>query len=131
MKQTILRISILMVVLVLVGIGCQKDKIDYDPDSIIGEWEWFYSLFGGIVINHMYPLNGQVITAEFRENGDLFFKENSITTLETNFSISGDTLRYYENNDIEGIYKFRIIRDTLRLEMVYGPASYRLYKRIE
>lgn len=131
MKQTILRINILMIVLVLVGTGCQKDKIDYDPDSIIGKWEWLYSVGGDLTAIYSYPLNGQVRTVEFRENGDLFFKENSNTFLETNFSISGDTLSYYKNNGVERISKFRILRDTLRLINLFTLGDAEFYKRIE
>lgn len=120
-----------LIMIVLVGTGCQKDKIDYDPDSIIGKWEWLYSVSGDLTANYTYPLNGQVLTMELRENGDLFFKENSNTFLETNFYISEDTLNYYENNDVERIYRFRISQDTLTLTNTFTHGTFSLYKRIK
>lgn len=120
-----------LIMIVLVGTGCQKDKIDYDPDSIIGKWEWLYSVSGDFAASYTYPLNGQVLTMELRENGDLLFKENSNTFLETNFYISEDTLSYYKNNGVERIYRFRISRDTLTLMNAYTLGNSSLYTRIK
>lgn len=132
MKKEHLKLStIILLFAFLVGTGCKKDKIDYDPDSIIGKWEWLYSVTGDLTAIYIYPLKGQVLTVEFRENGDLFFKENNNTFIETNFSISEDTLSYYENNDVERIYQFRISRDTLTLINPFTLGNFDLYKRIK
>lgn len=132
MKKEHLKLStIILLFTFLVVVGCQKEKIDYDPDSIIGQWEWLYSVGGDLTAIYSYPLNGQVLTVEFRENGNLFFKENGNTFIETNFSISEDTLSYYENNDVERIYQFRISRDTLTLINPFTLGNFNLYKRIK
>ncbi len=37
MKTKIIKLSTVVLLLFSIGTGCQKDKIDYVPDSIIGK----------------------------------------------------------------------------------------------
>lgn len=106
------------------GAGCEKDKLDYNPNSIIGKWEWLYSVNGDFTASYSYPKEGQTLTFEFRPNNDLILRENGDIKSETVFSIVQDTLIYDEN-----FYVFEINKDTLKLINTFALGDYRFYKR--
>jgi hypothetical protein len=112
---------------VLIGAGCEKnDPKNYDPDSIIGKWEWLYT--SGGFVGTTYPQKGQTETIEFTEDSVLIARKNGEITFETYFNISGDTLKYHQGTDLE--YKIKISNDTLELVFIewgLNPS----YKRIK
>lgn len=128
--KTILKISILFLLFSLIGAGCKKEKIGYDPNSIIGKWEWIYSVGGDLTASYSYPQKGQILTIEFEKDSDLIFKENGKTYNETIFSISKDTISYSIDNNVEHIYLFKLGRDTLTLSNPFTLGDFSVYKRI-
>ena len=126
-----LKLSTVILFFAFLSAGCQKDDGNYDPDSIIGKWEWIYSVGGDLTASYSYPPKGQTLTTEFGVNGDLLFKENGKTYSETNFSISHDTLSYFADNEVEHIYLFEISRDTLTLTNPFTLGNFSFYKRIK
>lgn len=129
MKTIVLKMTMVALFLLLIETGCEKDDPGYDPNSIIGEWEWLYSVNGDLTASYSYPENGQSLTIEFGQDKDLIFRENGNINNKTSFSISGDTLSYNEN--IEKIYVFNINEDTLKLKNIFTLGDYSFYKRIK
>ncbi len=129
MKSKILKLSTVVLLLLFIGASCQKEKINYDPDSIIGKWKWIYSVAGDLTASYSYPGKGQTITIEFVEDGNLIYRENGKTYSETIFSISEDTLSYFGDNEVEHIYLFGISRDTLMLTNPFTLGDFSFYKR--
>ena len=39
MKTTIFKLSAFILLFALMGAGCEKEKNDYDPNSIVGKWK--------------------------------------------------------------------------------------------
>ena len=115
LKLLIISLFLFSFCVALFGAGCEKagnepDTNSNDPNSIIGKWEWLYTL-GGIA--PIYPGEGQIHTLEFTEDSLLISRENGETTFETHFDVSGDTLKYHRDIDLE--YKMNISGDTLAL----------------
>ncbi len=125
MKPILLKISFIFLFLSLMGAGCEKEKSDYDPNSIIGKWKWVYTL-GGFA-GTTYPKDGHTETVEFTEDSMFIARDNGEITFETDFNISGDTLKYHQGTDLE--YKIKISGDTLALTFIeWGLNPF--YKRI-
>ncbi len=103
--------------------GCEKDE--YSHDSIIGEWKWIYSTGG--VVGTAYPEKGQKVIWKFNNDSTLVVTENGKTTFESDFHISGDTLKYNRGTDLE--YKIKITEDTLALNFIEDGMD-DFYKRI-
>lgn len=129
MKPTILKLSAMLLLFVTLGPGCQKDDPNYDPNSIIGEWEWLYSVSGDFSATYSYPKDGQTQTIEFKQDNNLILRENGDITLQTIFSTSEDTLSYQDN--IEYFYTYKIDKDTLRLMNLFMLGNYRFYIKIK
>ena len=126
MKIKIFKLSVIILLLSLMGAGCEKDDLNHDPSSIIGKWEWLYSVNGDFTASYSYPKEGQTLTFEFRPNNDLISRENGDIKSETVFSIVQDTLIYDEN-----FYVFEINNDTLKLINTFSLGDYSCYKRIK
>jgi len=126
MKIKNFKLSVIILLLSLMGAGCEKDDLDYNPDSIIGRWEWLYSVNGDFTASYSYPKEGQTLTFEFGPNNDLILRENGDIKSETVFSIVQDTLIYDEN-----FYVFEISKDTLKLINTFALGDYSFYKRIK
>ena len=104
--------AILIVITFLVGAGCNKEKIDYDPDSIIGKWEWLYT--SGGFAGTIYPKENESITWEFTEDSIFIRRVNNKISFQAGFYALQDTL-FWENDPTDMIYQFLIRRDTLKL----------------
>ncbi len=107
----------------ILGTGCEKDE--YSHDSIIGEWKWIYSTGG--VVGTTYPEKGQKVIWKFSKDSTLVVTENGKTVFESNFHISGDTLKYNRGTDLE--YKVNITDDTLALNFIEDGMD-DFYKRV-
>ncbi len=107
----------------ILGTGCEKDE--YSHDSIIGEWKWIYSTGG--VVGTTYPEKGQKVIWKFSKDSTLVVTENGKTTFESDFHISGDTLKYNRGTDLE--YKVNITDDTLALNFIEDGMD-DFYKRV-
>ena len=114
----------------MLGTGCdkgyEKEKIDYDPNSIIGKWEWLYTL-GGIVPS--YPGEDESVTLEFTEDSIGIRRVNNNVTFQKEFYISKDTQFW---KDAPTGHLFLITHDTLemwRSDIVF-PLLISAYKRI-
>lgn len=126
MKSNILKLSSLLLFLLSIWTGCKDDDPDYDPDSIIGKWELLYT--SGGFAGTTYPKAGNAETIEFTEDRVLIVKVNGEINFETNYNVSGDTLKYHRGTDLE--YKIEISGDTLALTFIeWGLNPF--YKRIE
>ena len=129
LKQLITFLLLLPLCVVLLGAGCEKDDTNYDPDSIIGKWEWLYST-GGFA-GTTYPEEGETVIWNFTEDSTLVITVNGEATIESDFKILQDTLNYFIDTDIQTdveIKKYiKISGDTLLLkEYVFES----FYKRI-
>ncbi|MBC7915630.1 MAG: hypothetical protein H7Y07_16090 [Pyrinomonadaceae bacterium] len=125
MKSALLKISFVLLILCFMGAGCDKDKIDFNTHSIIGQWKWEYTL-GGFV-GTTYPEEGKTVILEFTKDSMLIERENGKITFETQFKVDGDTLKYDRGIDLE--YKIKISNDTLALTFIeFGLNPF--YKRI-
>jgi hypothetical protein len=109
MKVILIKGLTFLVALVIVLAGCRKDDDQYF-NSIIGKWEWLYTT-GGIIIQ--YPRAGIKSVTEFTKDGWLIRTRNDSIIFETRYSVSADTLKYY--NGTELFYKIEIRSDTLGL----------------
>ena len=96
----------------ILGTGCEKDE--YSHNSIIGEWKWIYSTGG--VVGTTYPEKGQKVIWKFNNDSTLVVTENGKTTFESNFHISGDTLKYFRITSVETKVKMTFLSDTLSLD---------------
>lgn len=114
MKSIHLKISFVFLVLCFIGAGCEKEKIDYDPHSMIGQWKWIYTWggFAGIT----FPEEGQTVILELTKDSILIVRDNGKITFETHFKVDGDTLKYNRGTDLE--YKIKISDDTLALTFI-------------
>jgi len=128
-KTKILKLSAIILLLSLMGAGCEKERIDYDPGSIIGKWKWLYTI-GGIV-GTTYPKKGDTVIWEFTEDSLLVRALNGETIFEVDVRVSGDTLKYFESSELtETMYRYEIKGDTLSLfPLLMGPFSH-IYKRV-
>ncbi len=128
MRIIFLKLSTVILLLTFIGAGCQKEKIDYDPDSIIGKWEWIYSL-GGFA-GTTYPKENESVTWEFTEDSMFIRRINKEITFKADFHASGDTL-FWNNDTKDKMYQFQIKGDTLNLiDLSFKPLSH-IYKRIK
>ncbi|MBN1649896.1 MAG: hypothetical protein JW857_01135 [Bacteroidales bacterium] len=113
MNKEHLRLStIILLFTFLVGAGCNKEKIDYDPDSIIGKWEWLYTEGGFAGIS--YPKENESVTWEFTEDSLLIRRVNNKISFQAGFYTLQDTL-FWENDPTDMICQILIKRDTLKL----------------
>ena len=114
MKTTLLKISFIFLFLSLMGAGCEKEKNDYDPTSIVGKWKLikygscigkdnFIAEITSDSIIKTY-INGNLIsTSLFRirkgKVDDTIFYDNKkdFSTYAFIKLISADTLRVYSN----------------------------------
>ena len=86
MKNTIIKIGIILLIFCIAGQGCEKDEnID---SKILGKWQHIYSTGG--VVGISYPDEEYTTTIEFTDEGILIEKENNVIMFETEFSISDD-----------------------------------------
>lgn len=111
------------------GAGCEKDKLDYYRASIIGQWEWLYT--SGGFAGTVYPKEDEKVTWEFTEDSIAIRRVNNKIILQTDFSISKDTINI---NDLEnGSFLFSIKHDTLILNQytVGVPSFISFSKRIK
>lgn len=124
MKTLIIKTGFFILILFLMGSGCKKNEnINYE--GIIGKWEWIctYGGYAGVT----YPEDGQTVILEFTKDSLLIESLNGTNTFETDFSISGDTLKYFRGTFIE--YKIKASEDTLRLVFITLGLN-PVYKRI-
>jgi hypothetical protein len=117
---------------VLLGAGCKKvEEPNYDPTSIIGKWEWIYSL-GGFA-GTTYPQKGQNVIIEFTKDSISVLTVNGEIKGNSKFSVSGDTLKSvtYTLKPETYVRIFEISGDTLAI-YDYSTILYaNCYKRIE
>ncbi len=126
MKLKLLKLSLTCLTLLITGVGCEKNDKNYNPDSIIGKWEWLYSKGG--IIGITYPEEGQTVEWEFTKDSTLIITENDVTTFETIFYISNDTLIFFRETDVK--YRIEIEKDTLSLYFIVEGFD-NFYKRID
>lgn len=112
MKIKIFKLSVIILFLSLMGAGCEKDDLDYNPDSIIGKWEWLYT--SGGFAGTVYPKEYEKVTWEFTEDSTLTRRVNNNISFQINFYSSNDTL-FWRNDPTDLIYQFLIKSDTLEL----------------
>lgn len=124
MNTLIIKTSFFILFLFLMGSGCKKNE-DINYEGIIGKWRWICT-FGGYA-GVTYPEDGQTVILEFTKDSLLIESINGTTTFETNFSISGDTLKYFRGINME--YKIEASEDTLRLVFITLGLN-PVYKRI-
>lgn len=129
MEKKIIGIGCLSLLLIIMGPSCERDS-NPNSNGILGEWEWLYST-GGLAGDSIYPKEGQTVTLELTEDSLLIERENGNTTLESEFTILGDTLKYYASN-AEILSKIKISKDRLYLRYLkiydgYDP----VYKRLD
>jgi hypothetical protein len=110
--QTFVFLLLTSLFMTILGTGCEKDE--YSPDSIIGKWKWVYSIGG--VVGTTYPEEGKKVIWEFSKDSTLVVTENGKTVFESNFHISGDTLKYFRITDIETKVKMTFLSDKLSLD---------------
>lgn len=114
MKTTLLKVSFILLFLSLMVVGCEKEKDDYDPTSIVGKWELikdgscigkdnFMAEITSDSIIKTY-INGNLIsTSLFRirkgKVDDTIFYDNKkdFSTYAFIKLISADTLRVYSD----------------------------------
>ena len=114
MKTTILKLCAFALLIALMGAGCEKEKNDYDPNSIVGKWKLikvgscvgkdnFISEITSDSIIKTY-INGNLIsTSLFRirkgKVDDTIFYDNKkdFSTYAFIKLISADTLRVYSD----------------------------------
>ena len=125
MRKVVLKIALIFLLLFqLIVEGCKKDENLYF-NSIIGKWKYIYTT-GGIVIT--YPREGDIMISEFTKDGRLIKSLNDSVVFETDFHVSGDTLKYHLETDL--FYKIKIYGDTLGLIYIqYGMNHY--YKKVK
>lgn len=111
MKTTILKLGTFVLLFALMGAGCEKERNDYDPNSIIGKWKWIYSQ-GGFA-GTTYPEEGQTVIWTFTNDSALIVPENWGITTNSKFHVSGNTLKL-EGSDLL-IYTIKLSGDTLHL----------------
>lgn len=128
MKPKILKLSSVVLLFLFIGAGCQKDDLNYDPDSIIGKWEWI-STSGGFA-STTYPQEDEYVTIEFSEDSIFTRRDNDVITIQSGFYISNDTLNV--NNIPYGSFFVKIRHDTLSLDQynVAVPSLISYFKRI-
>lgn len=110
MKTFLLKISYIFLLFSLMGAGCEKEKTDYDPTSIVGKWE---------LIKQQSCMNYNLVT-EITPDSILktYINGNLIST--SSFKIKkgkiDDTI-FYDNKKDFGRYAFikLISSDTLRV----------------
>ena len=122
---------------VMLGTGCEPgnkviddsspDSNTYDPNSIIGKWEWLYSLGGFSGGSH--PEENESVTLEFTEDSIGIRRVNNNVTFQKEFHISKDTLFW---KDEPTGRRFLITQDTLELQYLGStyPILTSTYKRI-
>lgn len=112
MKTTFLKLSAFILLLALMGTGCEKEKNDYDPNSIVGKWE---QLNDGSCIGYSNSM------IEF--TADSIFKGyiNNVLTYSSKIAIKkgkyfSDTIFFEEKRaNYTYMYLTRIGNDTLTL----------------
>nr|WP_319571907.1 hypothetical protein [uncultured Draconibacterium sp.] len=129
LKLLTIFLLLLPLCVLLLGAGCEKDNPDYNPDSIIGKWEWLYTVNGDFTASYIYPEDRQRLTIEFKKDSSLIFKENGNIYSETVFSIYENDLNY-DNNNVNHMFEFSVDGDTLKLINTSTLGSFSLYKRI-
>ena len=90
MKETFIKIGIILLIFCSTGKGCENYQID-DP-NVFGTWQWLYTI-GGFV-GYTYPGEDQIYTLEFTEDSILIGRMNDIVDFATKYSKSFDTLTY-------------------------------------
>jgi hypothetical protein len=113
MKTLFIKISFFILLLLTMGAGCEIDRNNYNPNSIIGKWMWLYST-GGFAGNTIYPKKGQTVTLELTKDSLFIERDNGETEFEAEFSVLGDTLKYIVY-DAAIFCKIKILEDTLSL----------------
>jgi len=122
----IIKIGCFILLPLIMGAACERDRDNYDPTSIIGKWEWIYSC-GGIV-GCTYPVFGQTISLEFTTDSMMIEKINGNVMFESRFCISGDTLKYLRGTNLE--YRIEFHNDTLALLFITDGID-NFYKRVK
>ncbi|MBL7970924.1 MAG: hypothetical protein JNL03_05325 [Prolixibacteraceae bacterium] len=110
MKTTFFKLSAFILLLALMGTGCEKEKNDYDPNSIVGKWE---------LIKQQSCMNYNLVT-EITSDSVLKTYKNGNLSSSSSFRIKKgknyDTI-FYDNKKDFGRYAFikLISSDTLRI----------------
>ena len=129
MKPIILKLSTMLLLFLFISAGCEKDEPYYNPNSIIGKWEWL-STSGGFA-GTTYPKEGESVTWEFTEDSVAIRRVNNEITFQKEYYTSKDTL---DIKDVSfGPSLMNIKHDTLLLDHynVGVPSFISFYKRIK
>lgn len=101
------RFFLLVSVLVITVSSCQKEKV-LDKSSIVGSWEWIYSMEGWNGIQTPES-KGYTQSVEFKSNGIYRMYRNGQLQEEQNYSLGQDssflTRRIEKMIQFEGGYK--------------------------
>jgi hypothetical protein len=111
MKSPIIFLYTILLILCNLGKGCERNDNPETIDTIVGTWEWLYTLGG--FIGQTYPNEGETTTWNFAEDGAFTRELNGIIMLETTYFRSGDTIWYRDSMDYR--YLSKISGDTLEL----------------
>ena len=111
MKTTFLKISLFILLFALMGTGCEKEKNDYDPTSIVGKWK---------LINEHSCIGENNLVTEITSDSILktYINGNLIST--SSFMIKkgkiDDTIFYDNKKDYQAYAFIKLISsDTLRI----------------
>ena len=102
----------------------------------MGNWKWVESWYSGFSTFKVYPEKNQEKMLEFTADSLMIFKENREIVYNEKFTTIGDTLFFYDINEIKQKNTIQIKNDTLILKLVGGfqQDSYpflSIYKRIK
>jgi hypothetical protein len=89
------------------------DNPIYSVDSLLGSWEWIYSI-GGMIGGIQAPY-GNIIISEYKTDSVFVESSNDVKFRECNFSVSGNTLKY---SDMKFFYRIKIRGDNLHIVII-------------